>query len=149
MRAVVQRVKQARVTVGDRTAGAIGTGLVAFVGVETGDGESDAIYIADKIAGLRVFEDSDGKMNLSVSDAGGAVLAVSQFTLLGDVRKGKRPSFAEAARPETAEPLYRVCADRLRSLSLRVEEGVFGAEMLVEIHNDGPVTLLLDSRKAF
>jgi D-tyrosyl-tRNA(Tyr) deacylase len=137
------------VTVGDRTAGAIGTGLVAFVGVETGDGESDAIYIADKIAGLRVFEDSDGKMNLSVSDAGGAVLAVSQFTLLGDVRKGKRPSFAEAARPETAEPLYRVCADRLRSLSLRVEEGVFGAEMLVEIHNDGPVTLLLDSRKAF
>jgi D-tyrosyl-tRNA(Tyr) deacylase len=105
VRAVVQRVKKARVTVGDSTAGAVGIGLVAFVGVETGDDERDAIYIADKIAGLRVFEDSDGKMNLSVSEAGGGVLAVSQFTLLGDVRKGKRPSFAEAARPELAEPL--------------------------------------------
>jgi D-tyrosyl-tRNA(Tyr) deacylase len=149
MRAVVQRVTKARVTVGDTTVGAIETGLLVFLGVETGDDARDAAYIADKIAGLRVFEDADGKMNLSVADVGGAVLAVSQFTLLGDVRKGKRPSFTEAARPELAEPLCRVCADRLKALGLRVAEGVFRAEMLVELCNDGPVTLLIDSRKKF
>jgi D-tyrosyl-tRNA(Tyr) deacylase len=149
VRAVVQRVKEARVTVGGRIVGAVGIGLIAFIGVETGDDERDATYIADKIAGLRVFEDADGKMNLCAADAGGGVLAVSQFTLLGDARKGKRPSFAGAARPELAEPLYGLCVKRLRSPGLRVEEGVFGAEMLVEVHNDGPVTLLLDSRKTF
>jgi D-tyrosyl-tRNA(Tyr) deacylase len=146
---VVQRVKKARVTVGETIAGAIETGLIAFIGAETGDEARDALFIADKIAGLRVFEDADGKMNLSVSDAGGAVLAVSQFTLLGDARKGKRPNFMRAARPEHAEPLFRLCADRLRASGLRVEEGVFRAEMLVETSGDGPVTLLLDSRKQF
>jgi D-tyrosyl-tRNA(Tyr) deacylase len=149
MRAVVQRVKRARVTVGERLAGAIETGLLAFLGAEDGDEERDAFYIADKIAGLRIFEDADGRMNLSVADAGGAVLAVSQFTLLGDARKGKRPNFIAAARPELAEPLCRSCTDRLRASGLRVEEGVFRAEMLVELCNDGPVTLLLDSRKRF
>jgi D-tyrosyl-tRNA(Tyr) deacylase len=149
VRAVVQRVKEARVTVCGRTVGAVGIGLVAFIGVETGDDGRDAVYIADKIAGLRVFEDADGKMNLCAADAGGGVLAISQFTLLGDARKGRRPSFADAARPELAEPLYSACAERLRSLGLHVGEGVFGAEMLVEVHNDGPVTLLLDSRKKF
>jgi D-tyrosyl-tRNA(Tyr) deacylase len=149
VRAVVQRVKEARVTVLGGTTGGIGIGLVAFIGVETGDCGRDADYIADRIAGLRVFEDADGKMNLSVSDVGGGVLAVSQFTLLGDARKGRRPSFAGAAGRDIAAPLYRACADRLRSLGLCVGEGVFGADMLVEIHNDGPVTLLLDSRKKF
>ncbi|MDR1572987.1 MAG: D-tyrosyl-tRNA(Tyr) deacylase [Clostridiales Family XIII bacterium] len=149
MRAVVQRVKEARVRVGETLTGAIETGLVAFLGAETGDEASDALYIADKIAGLRVFEDADGRMNLSAPDVGGAVLAVSQFTLLGDVRKGKRPNFMRAARPEHAEPLCRLCTDRLRALGLRVEEGVFRAEMLVEISGDGPVTLLIDSRKRF
>jgi D-tyrosyl-tRNA(Tyr) deacylase len=149
MRAVVQRVKSARVTVGERQTGAIGTGLLAFIGAEEGDEARDALFIADKIAGLRVFEDADGKMNLSVADAGGAVLVVSQFTLLGDARKGKRPNFIAAARPEIAEPLCRACADRLRAFGLPVEEGVFRAEMLVELCNDGPVTLLLDSRKRF
>ncbi|MDR2771283.1 MAG: D-tyrosyl-tRNA(Tyr) deacylase [Clostridiales Family XIII bacterium] len=149
MRAVVQRVKEARVTVGETLAGAIGTGLLAFLGAEDGDEARDAAYIADKIAGLRVFADADGKMNLSVAEAGGAVLAVSQFTLLGDARKGRRPNFTAAARPELAEPLCRACTDRLRALGLRVEEGVFRAEMLVDIRNDGPVTLLLDSRKRF
>ncbi|MDR2088502.1 MAG: D-tyrosyl-tRNA(Tyr) deacylase [Clostridiales Family XIII bacterium] len=149
MRAVVQRVLKARVTVGETCAGAVETGLVALIGAEAGDGERDAVYVADKIAGLRVFEDADGKMNLSAAEVGGAVLAVSQFTLLGDVRKGKRPSFAAAARPEIAEPLCRACADRMRALGLRVEEGVFRAEMLVEIWGDGPVTILIDSRKRF
>ncbi|MDR2296353.1 MAG: D-tyrosyl-tRNA(Tyr) deacylase [Clostridiales Family XIII bacterium] len=149
MRAVVQRVREARVTVGETLAGAIGPGLLAFIGVEEGDDARDANHIADKIAGLRVFEDADGKMNLSVAETGGAVLVVSQFTLLGDVRKGKRPSFAAAARPALAEPLCRACADRLRAAGLHVEEGVFRAEMLVGICNDGPVTLLIDSRKRF
>jgi D-tyrosyl-tRNA(Tyr) deacylase len=149
MRAVVQRVKEARVTVEETITGAIETGLVAFLGVEADDEARDAIYIADKIAGLRIFEDADGKMNRSALDVGGAVLAVSQFTLLGDVRKGKRPNFTQAARPEQAEPLCRLCTDRLRALGLRVEEGVFRAEMLVKIYNDGPVTLLIDSRKRF
>jgi D-tyrosyl-tRNA(Tyr) deacylase len=149
MRAVVQRVKEARVTVGERLAGAIGPGLLVFLGVEEGDDARDANYIADKTAGLRIFEDADGKMNLSVADTHGAVLVVSQFTLLGDVRKGKRPSFVAAARPALAEPLCRACVDRLRAAGLRVEEGVFRADMLVKIYNDGPVTLLIDSRKRF
>ncbi|MDR2356289.1 MAG: D-tyrosyl-tRNA(Tyr) deacylase [Clostridiales Family XIII bacterium] len=149
MRAVVQRVKEARVTVGETLAGAIGPGLLVFLGVEEGDDARDAVYIADKTAGLRVFADAAGKMNLSVAETGGAVLVVSQFTLLGDVRKGKRPSFTAAAQPARAQPLCRACTDRLRALGLHVEEGVFRAEMLVDIQNDGPVTLLIDSRKRF
>jgi D-tyrosyl-tRNA(Tyr) deacylase len=149
MRAVVQRVKEARVWVGETLAGSVETGLLAFIGAEEGDDARDATYVADKIAALRVFEDADGKMNLSALDVGGAVLAVSQFTLLGDVRKGRRPSFTAAAPPALAEPLCKVCTDRLRALGLHVEEGVFRAEMLVDIRNDGPVTLLIDSRKRF
>lgn len=150
MRAVVQRVTEADVTVESRVTGAIGKGLMVLLGVEDEDEDADAIYMAEKVAGLRVFEDADGKMNLSVKDVGGDLLAVSQFTLFGDCRKGKRPSFIKAARPEKANALYRKFVALCREdHELRVEEGIFQAEMLVRIYNDGPVTILIDSKKVF
>lgn len=149
MRAVVQRVREADVTVDGSVTGAIERGLMVLLGVENGDDESDARYMADKISGLRIFEDSDGKMNLSVKDVFGKILAVSQFTLLGDVRKGKRPSFSKAARPEEARRLYRYFIDLLSEGDIEVQEGIFQAEMMVRILNDGPVTILLDSKKLF
>ena len=149
MRAVVQRVREADVTVEGSITGAIERGLMVLLGVEDGDDESDARYMADKISGLRIFEDSDGKMNLSVKDVFGKILAVSQFTLLGDVRKGKRPSFSKAARPEEARRLYRYFIDLLSEGDIEVQEGIFQAEMMVRILNDGPVTILLNSKKLF
>ena len=149
MRAVVQRVREADVTVDGSVTGAIERGLMVLLGVEDGDDESDARDMADKISGLRIFEDSDGKMNLSVKDVFGKILAVSQFTLLGDVRKGKRPSFSKAARPEEARRLYRYFIDLLSEGDIEVQEGIFQAEMMVRILNDGPVTILLDSKKLF
>ena len=149
MRAVVQRVTGASVSVDGEVAGAIGRGFVALVGVATDDDERDAEVIAHKIAGLRVFDDANGMMNLALDEVGGAVLVISQFTLLGDVRKGRRPSFVAAARGERAEQLYERVATLLRESGLRVATGVFGAEMAVELVNDGPVTILLDSKRAF
>ena len=149
MRAVVQRVKKSSVTVEEKITGKIGQGLMVLIGVEDGDSEKDADYIADKVCGLRIFEDEQGKMNLSVEDIGGEVLAVSQFTLLADARKGRRPSFTKAAAPYEANALYRKVIDKIESRNVNVEEGVFQAEMMVEIHNDGPVTILLDSNKMF
>lgn len=149
MRAVVQRVVKADVTVEGNITGAIEKGLMVLIGVEEEDGEADAAYLAEKIAGLRIFEDEEGKMNLSVKDIGGDILAVSQFTLFGDCRKGKRPSFIKAARPEQANALYRRFVQLCSEQELHVEEGVFQAEMLVRIHNDGPVTILIDSKKVF
>lgn len=149
MRAVVQRVTQADVTVDGRVTGNIDKGLMVLLGVEEGDSAEDARYMAQKTAGLRIFEDSEGKMNLSVKDVGGSVLAVSQFTLLGDARKGKRPSFVKAARPQEADTLYRMYIDLLKEEGISTGEGVFRAEMLVRIYNDGPVTILIDSRKTF
>lgn len=149
MRAVVQRVTQADVTVDGRVTGKIDKGLMVLLGVEEGDSAEDARYMAQKTAGLRIFEDSEGKMNLSVKDVGGSVLAVSQFTLLGDARKGKRPSFVKAARPREADTLYRMYIDLLKEEGISTGEGVFRAEMLVRIYNDGPVTILIDSRKTF
>lgn len=149
MRAVIQRVSEADVSVDQRVTGAIQKGFVALIGVEEEDGEQDAQYLADKIIGLRVFEDEDGKMNLSILDVGGEILAISQFTLLGDARKGKRPSFIKAARPEKANELYRKVIELLKKDVHKVEEGIFQAEMMVRIHNDGPVTILLDSKKLF
>ncbi len=149
MRAVVQRVTRATVTVDGKVTGEIGLGLLVLLGVAQTDTEQDADYLADKIAGLRVFEDADGKMNVAVAEAGGAVLAVSQFTLFGDVRRGKRPSFDAAARPELAKKLYDYFCGRIRALGLRCEEGVFQAMMDVELLNAGPVTILLDSTKLF
>lgn len=149
MRAVVQRVKKSSVTVEEKITGKIGQGLMVLIGVEDGDSEKDVDYIADKVCGLRIFEDEQGKMNLSVEDIGGEVLAVSQFTLLADARKGRRPSFTKAAAPDEANALYRKVIDKIESRNINVEEGVFQAEMMVEIHNDGPVTILLDSNKMF
>ena len=149
MRAVVQRVVKADVTVEEKITGSIDQGLMILLGVEDEDEAADAVYLADKIAGLRIFEDEDGKMNLSVKDVGGSLLAVSQFTLFGDCRKGKRPSFIKAARPEKAVTLYRKFVDLCKEQGLPVEEGIFQAEMLVRIYNDGPVTILIDSKKVF
>jgi len=149
MRAVVQRVSRARVTVKEWTSGEIGLGLLVLLGVGHGDTEADAIYLAEKVAGLRVFEDEDGKMNRSVQDVGGSVLAVSQFTLYGDVRRGKRPSFDGAAPPEQARRLYEFFVERVRAFGLRCETGRFQEMMQVELVNEGPVTILLDSGKAF
>ena len=147
MRAVVQRAARARVTVGGETTGQIGQGLVVLIGVETDDTLEDAGYIADKLAGLRIFEDADGKMNRSVREVGGGVLAVSQFTLLGDCRKGRRPSFTQAAPPDRAEALYWRVVERLEAQGIPVL--TVWAHMQVEITNDGPVTILLDSRRLF
>jgi D-tyrosyl-tRNA(Tyr) deacylase len=149
VRVVVQRVARAEVRVGSERVGAVGQGYLALVGVEAGDGESDAEYIAGKIAGMRVFGDDQGKMNRSVADVGGGVLVVSQFTLLGDCRKGRRPSFTASASPQAAERLYLSVARRISERGIPVETGRFGAEMEIELVNDGPVTLLLDSKKAF
>ena len=144
MRVLLQRVKKASVTVDGEIVGAIEQGFVALVGVGHGDGEDQAQWLAKKVAGLRVFEDDEGKFNLSIKDVGGAMLVVSQFTLYADARKGRRPSFVDAAPPEVAEPLVERFADMLRGEGLNVEMGVFGAMMLVEIHNDGPVTIWLE-----
>ncbi len=149
MRAVVQRVQRASVTVDDSEVGAIGNGLAVLVGIGEDDTEKDVKYLSRKIAGLRIFEDAEGKLNLSVLDTGGGLLLISQFTLYGDCRKGRRPSFTSAASPERAEQLYEKLADALRGRELDVETGMFQAEMAVHLVNDGPVTLLLDSKKAF
>ncbi len=149
MRAVVQRVIKADVAVEEKVTGSIEKGLMVLLGVEDEDEEADAVYLAEKIAGLRIFEDEEGKMNLSVKDVGGDLLTVSQFTLFGDCRKGKRPSFIKAARPEKANALYRKFVSLCREQGLHVEEGIFQAEMLVRIYNDGPVTILMDSKKMF
>jgi len=149
MRAVVQRVSRARVTVNRWTSGEIGLGLLVLLGVGQQDTELDATYLAEKIAGLRIFEDVDGKMNRSVLDVGGSVLAVSQFTLYGDVRRGKRPSFDAAAPPEHARRLYDFFVDQIRAAGLRCETGRFQETMQVELVNEGPVTILLDSAKTF
>ena len=149
MRAVVQRVSRASVKVNGEFAGKIGEGLLVLLGVTHVDTEIDADYLAEKVAGLRIFEDDAGKMNRSVVDTGGAVLAVSQFTLFGDVRKGKRPSFDEAARPERARELYECFVERIRALGLPCETGRFQEMMEVELVNQGPVTILLDSKKLF
>ncbi|MDR3764086.1 MAG: D-aminoacyl-tRNA deacylase [Acidobacteriota bacterium] len=149
MRAVVQRVTRARVTVEAHTIGQIERGLVVLLGVAAGDTREDASYLAQKIAGLRIFEDAEGKMNRSISDISGSVLAVSQFTLYGDARRGKRPSFDAAARPEQARILYQDFVEDLLAQGLRCETGQFQADMKVELVNDGPVTILLDSQKLF
>jgi D-aminoacyl-tRNA deacylase len=149
MRAVVQRVSRAKVTVADKVAGEIGTGLLVLLGVGEKDAQADADYCAQKICGLRIFEDADGKMNLSVGDVGGSILAVSQFTLYGDVRRGKRPSFDSAAKPDQARKLYEYFVERVRAAGLRCETGRFQEMMQVELVNDGPVTMLLDSVRQF
>lgn len=149
MRAVIQRVGRARVTVNGTVSGEIGTGLLVFLGVGSDDTRADADYLADKTTGLRVFEDSGGKMNLSVAEVGGALLTVSQFTLYGDVRRGKRPSFDAAAPPQQARELYEYFVEKIRAGGLRCETGRFQEMMHVELVNDGPVTIMLDSRKVF
>lgn len=149
MRAVVQRVVEASVTVDGEIVGAIGAGLCVFVGVATGDGPADTEYLASKIAGLRVFRDADARMNRSVVEAGGEVLVVSQFTLLGDVRRGRRPAFDEAAPPSAARDIFEALVQHLRAAGLTVATGRFQADMRVALINDGPVTILLDSRRVF
>jgi D-tyrosyl-tRNA(Tyr) deacylase len=149
MRAVIQRVTRAAVAVDGRITGAIERGFLALVGVAVEDTDADADALAQKIAGLRVFDDAAGAMNLALGDVGGAVLVVSQFTLFGDVRKGRRPSFIAAARGELAERLYERVAANLRGTGLHVETGIFGADMAVELVNDGPVTILMDTKRAF
>jgi len=149
MRAVVQRVSRAKVTINDFTSGEIGRGLLVLLGVGRDDTEADVDYLAQKIAGLRIFEDPDGKMNRSVVDVGGSVLAVSQFTLYGDVRRGKRPSFDDAAPPQPAQRLYELFVRRIQAAGLRCQTGRFQETMQVELVNEGPVTIMLDSRKAF
>jgi D-aminoacyl-tRNA deacylase len=149
MRAVVQRVSRARVSVNGATTGEIGPGLLVLLGVGREDGEEDVNHLAEKIAGLRVFEDEAGKMNRSVVDAGGGILAVSQFTLYGDVRRGKRPSLDAAAAPEVARRLYELFVEKIRAAGLRCETGRFQEMMQVELVNEGPVTILLDSKKEF
>lgn len=149
MRAVVQRVTDAKVSVEDKICGSIGKGLCVLLGVETDDTKKDLDYMIEKVSGLRIFDDENGVMNLSILDIGGEILSISQFTLLGDVRHGKRPSWIRAERPEKANEMYQLFNKGLRERGINVEEGVFQAEMLVEINNDGPVTILLDSKKLF
>lgn len=154
MRAVVQRVKKASVKIqntsdGDYINGEIDKGLLVFLGITHEDNDKDLDYIADKISGLRIFEDEQGKMNLSIDDIKGEILLISQFTLYGDCRKGRRPGFTDAARPEIAIPLYEKMIETLKLKGIKVEVGIFGADMLVDIQNDGPITILLDSSKLF
>jgi len=145
MRAVVQRVSRGSVAIEGQVVGQIGRGLVVLLGVGHGDGEAEARLLAEKVANLRIFEDAAGKMNLSLLDIGGEALVVSQFTLYADTRRGRRPGFTDAALPDVAEPLVQRFADHLRAAGIPVATGRFGAMMLVEIHNDGPVTILLDT----
>jgi D-tyrosyl-tRNA(Tyr) deacylase len=149
MRIVVQRCSRGKVTVDGKVTGEIGRGFVLLVGVTHEDTQADVDFLVDKVVNLRVFEDEEGKMNHSLLDIGGALLSVSQFTLYGDCRKGRRPNFMDAARPEQAMALYEAFNEKARSLGVQVETGVFGAMMEVELVNDGPVTLLLDSKKSF
>lgn len=149
MRAVIQRVKESSVAIDGRTVGRSARGLMVLIGVEDGDTDKDLAYVADKVPNLRIFEDENGKMNRSLMDLGGQILAISQFTLLGDARTGRRPSFTAAARPDTAVPMYEALVEKWRSLGIHVETGVFGADMQVSLINDGPVTILLDSRRNF
>jgi D-tyrosyl-tRNA(Tyr) deacylase len=149
MRAVIQRVSQAKVTVNGQITGEIGPGLLVLLGVGAGDTREDADYLAEKTLGLRIFEDPGGKMNLSVADLGGSLLVVSQFTLYGDVRRGKRPSFDAAAPPQPARELYEYFVEKVRAAGLRCETGRFQEMMQVELANEGPVTILLDSKKTF
>ncbi|MFN9720453.1 MAG: D-aminoacyl-tRNA deacylase [Planctomycetota bacterium] len=149
MRAVIQRVSEASVSVHGQIVGEIQQGFLVLLGIAEDDTQADALWIAGKIAGLRVFEDLEGRMNLALADVGGSILLVSQFTLYGDCRKGRRPSFVEAARPEKAVSLYQSVAAELRGVGLQVNTGTFQAHMQVRLLNDGPVTLLLDSRKGF
>ena len=146
---VLQRVTQAKVDIDEKTVGQIGKGLMVLVCAEKGDTDEKARLLAQRLLRYRVFEDENDKLNLSVKDIGGGVMAVSQFTLLGDVRKGKRPSFTKAAAPEEANALYRKVIELIQAEDIHVEEGIFRADMMVEIHNDGPVTILLDSNKNF
>jgi len=145
MRAVIQRVTSAQVRVDGQVVGQIGHGFLVLLGIAHGDGDEEALYLARKIVGLRVFEDNDGKMNLALGDVGGSVLAVSQFTLYGDVRKGRRPSFIDAARPEHAEPLYQRFCRMLAAEGVAVQQGVFQAHMEISLVNDGPVTIWMDT----
>ncbi|SDY30125.1 D-aminoacyl-tRNA deacylase [Thermoactinomyces sp. DSM 45892] len=145
MRVVIQRVSQASVTVDDQVVGAIDQGLLLLVGITENDGEEEIQTLAEKVVHMRIFEDEEGKMNKSLLDLGGAILSVSQFTLYGDCRKGRRPSFMAAARPELAHPLYERFNEQLRRRGVEVQTGIFGAMMDVSLHNDGPVTILLDS----
>ena len=147
MRVVIQRVTEARVRIEGETVGEIGRGFLVLIGVEEGDGEKDFQYIATKVPKLRIFEDENGKMNRSLMDVGGQLLAVSQFTLLGDARSSRRPSFTQAARPETANPMYERLVEYWRGMGITVETGRFGADMQVGLVNDGPVTILMDSHK--
>lgn len=149
MRAVVQRVTRARVTVDDEIVGEIGNGLVVLLGVAHDDTKQDADYLASKIVSLRIFDDTEGKMNLPLKEIDGGLLIVSQFTLYGDVRRGLRPSWSDAAPPEVAEPLYEYFVESSRKLVARVATGSFRKTMQVELVNDGPVTIMLDSRKLF
>jgi len=149
MRAVIQRVSSATVTVNQETVGKIGAGLLVLLGVEQGDTLEDVKYLAEKTTHLRIFEDSQGKMNLSVTDIGGAILAVSQFTLLADCHKGRRPGFSQAALPQEAEALYESYLGQLKTTGLQIEAGRFQADMQVALINDGPVTMLIDSHKTF
>jgi D-aminoacyl-tRNA deacylase len=148
MRAVIQRVSRASVTVGDEIVGKIGRGLLVLLGITHSDTAADARWLAEKMVGLRIFNDPDGKMNLGITDIGGSVLVVSQFTLYGDAQKGRRPSFVAAARPEQAIPLYETFVNGIKALGVPVETGRFGAMMDVELINDGPVTIILDSPSA-
>ncbi|MFW2365855.1 MAG: D-aminoacyl-tRNA deacylase [Desulforhopalus sp.] len=149
MRAVIQRVSKASVTIDGKIDGEIGRGLVVLLGIRRGDNDTDLQWLAEKIANLRIFGDHDGKMNLSVADIGGEVLIISQFTLYGDCRKGRRPGFSGAAPPDIAEPLYNKFIREMEDLKLTVASGTFQAEMAVELINDGPVTLLVDTEKTF
>ena len=149
MRAVVQKVSSSKVTVDEEVIGQINHGLLVLLGVTHDDTSKDVDYMVDKVTNLRIFEDEDEKMNLSLKDVGGEILAVSQFTLYGDARRGRRPSFSDAARPDVANPLYEEFVEKLRAQGITVGTGEFGAHMMVELTNDGPVTILLESKKAF
>lgn len=149
MRAVIQRVKKASVTVDGKVISEIDKGLLVLLGITDTDTEKDADYIAEKTVFARIFTDSEDKMNLSLQDVGGEILVVSQFTLYGDIRKGRRPSFIRAAKGEISEPMYELVCKKIRDMGVTVKKGIFGADMLVELQNDGPVTLLLESDRSF